>query len=52
MADYDDKKLLDPLLVTPTDPEAISPLKAEFNKRNKIYNFKSVSLSSPKIFVF
>lgn len=43
MVDNDDKQLLHPLLIAPSDPKTPSPLIAEFRKRNKIYNFKSVS---------
>jgi len=43
MADNNTKPLLHPLLIAPSDPDDISPLKPEFNKRNKIHNFKSVS---------
>ncbi|MCK4829868.1 DGQHR domain-containing protein, partial [bacterium] len=43
MADNDEKQLLHPLLIAPSDPETPSPLIAEFRKRNKIYNFRSVS---------
>ena len=43
MADNDIKQLLHPLLIAPSDPNTPSPLTAEFRKRNKIYNFKSVS---------
>jgi len=43
MANYDNKKLLDSLLIAPSDPDDISPLKSEFNERNKTHIFKSVS---------
>ena len=37
------EKLFHPLLVAPSDPDIPSPLKPEFNKRNKTYIYKSVS---------
>lgn len=43
MEDNNDKKLLHPLLVAPTDPDSPSPLRSEYNKRNKIYDYKPVS---------
>lgn len=43
MVDNNTKQLLHPLLIAPSDPDDISPLKSEFNKRNKTHNFKSVS---------
>jgi len=43
MAENDTKKLLHPLLIAPSDPSIPSPLLAEFRKRNRNYNYKSVS---------
>lgn len=43
MADNGNKRLLHPLLIDPSDPNMPSPLTKEFRKRNKVYDYKSVS---------